>query len=132
MVYVEGPIDKVFAAFGKKEVHGAWFQWLEWATVSAAVYALGRQAGVHSAASSGILALGWMGGSVLLIAAAIISETMLVLRAYQAIEAFVISTFATGSHKMHPIRDRVITIALGLVPLAITFFLMTAFHAALQ
>jgi len=123
--------SKIVSALSRREVHAAWLKWLEYATVTAGVYVLAQHAWRAGALSTFLVALLWHVAAVVLYGAALVSETILVFQAYTAIEGVVLVEAGNVSVREQPITARVLVYGLGLLPLAITLFLVAAFQAAL-
>src|SRR5258707_4199963 len=113
MPFAQDLVDKIISTLAKPETRLVWFRWLESATVSAAVYGLGRHAAACAAGTRGILSAGWELGAVLLIAAAIVSETILVWHACSAVEGYVVTIVRDRTPRSHPMAARMIVLALA-------------------
>lgn len=108
-------IAQFFKELIDRDFQRSWFTWLEWVTVSAAIYGLGRKA-----------------GSPVLIGVALFSEILLFFTAWFGVERFVVEHLPAIAQKSRPVVFWLIVIAIALIPLGVIFFLAHVFAQVLK
>ena len=92
-----------------------WFTWLEWVTISAAIYAIGRKT-----------------ESTFIIAVSFFSGALLFFKGWIGVERFVIKNIPKIAEKKKPFFFWLIVLVIAMIPFAVMLFLGGIFRGLIQ
>jgi|GEM_PF-5442307 len=111
-------VDKVIDIFRKLieiEFDKIWFTWLEWVTISAAIYAVGKKT-----------------DSKFIIAVSLFSGALLFFKGWIGLERFVVKNMPIILEKRRPFLFWIIVFIIAMIPFAVMIFLGGIFHGLIK
>lgn len=115
---VDRGLDKLSNAFERlidRDFHRTWFTWLEWVTIAAIIYAVGRKT-----------------GSIVVLCVALFSGALLFFTAWFGIEKLAREHLPSISEKSRPVLFWLMVFLIAAVPFVVMVFLGEIFTGFVQ